>query len=104
MNLLKDPFISTMEGKVSLKEILTSENDYQLQYFFDETQLAMLQLLASLTTVLLKPSIAELKGYLANGLTAEQYDQALENIETKWFEGDCFMQSKPRASKNGLNE
>ena len=95
MNLLKDPFISTTEGKVSLKEILTTDHDYQLQYFFDETQLAMLQLMASLTTVLLKPTIDELKKYLSDGLSEDQYDQALEKIETKWFEGDCFMQSKP---------
>jgi len=95
MNLLKDPFISTTEGKVSLKDILTTDNDYQLQYFFDETQLAMLQMLASLTTVVLNPKIAELKGYLANGLTPEQYDQALDKIESNWFEDDCFMQSKP---------
>jgi len=95
MNLLKDPFISTSLGKVSLKEILTTDKDYQLQYFFDETQLAMLQMLASLTTVVLKPTISELKSYLTHGLTAEQYDQALSNIETKWFEDDCFMQSKP---------
>jgi len=93
MNLLKDPFISTTEGKVSLKDILTTDHDYQLQYFFDETQLAMLQMLASLTTVVLNPTIAELKIYLSDGLTAEQYDQALDKIETKWFEDDCFMQS-----------
>jgi len=94
MNLLKDPFISTTDGKVSLKDILTSEHDYQLQYFFDETQLAMLQMLASLTTVLLKPTVVELREYLSNGLTATQYEKALDKIETKWFEGDCFMQSE----------
>ena len=93
MNLLKDPFISTTVGKVSLKDILTTDKDYQLQYFFDETQLAMLQMLASLTTVVLKPTITELKSYLEHGLTEKQYDQALSRIETKWFEDDCFMKS-----------
>jgi CRISPR system Cascade subunit CasA len=93
MNLLRDPFISTIEGKVSLKEILTSDNDYQLQYYFDETQLAMLQMLASLTTVLLKPTIAELKSYIENGLSDEQYDDALAVIDTKWFEDTSFMRS-----------
>ncbi len=91
MNLLKDPFISTTVGKVSLKEVLTSDTDYQLQYFFDETQLAMLQMLASLTTVVLKPTIAELKDYLASGLTTEQYEKALEKIEVEWFEETRFM-------------
>lgn len=99
MNLLKDPFISTNLGKVSLRDILTSDTDYQLQYFFDEIQLAMLQMLASLTTLVLKPTIAELKGYLASGITAEQYDAALSKIETKWFEGDSFMQSKSSGEK-----
>ncbi len=94
MNLLKDPFISTTLGKVSLKDILTSDEDYQLQYFFDETQLAMLQMLSSLATVVLKPTISELKGYIEKGLTAEQYDQALSKLESKWFEDDCFMRSK----------
>lgn len=94
MNLLKDPFISTTVGKVSLKDILTSDEDYQLQYFFDETQLAMLQMLSSLATVVLKPTITELKGYIEKGVTPEQYDQALSRIETKWFEDDCFMRSK----------
>jgi len=64
MNLLIDNFISTTTGKISLKEILTSQTDYQLQYAFDEIQLAMLQLLASLSTVVLKPTLDELKGYL----------------------------------------
>jgi len=100
MNLLKDPFISTTDGKVSLKEILISDHNYQLQYFFDETQLAMLQLLSSLTTVLLKPSLDELKTYLKNGLTSEQYENALGQVETKWFEDDCFMQSPfPKGAK-----
>lgn len=94
MNLLSDPFISTTTGKVSLKDILTSDEDYQLQYFFDETQLAMLQMLSSLATVVLKPTISELKEYIEKGLTAEQYDQALSKIESKWFEDDCFMRSK----------
>ncbi|CAG17973.1 hypothetical protein PBPRC0035 (plasmid) [Photobacterium profundum SS9] len=78
---------------MSLKTILTSEHDYQLQYYFDETQLAMLQLLASLTTVLLKPTVVELKSYLQHGVTEQQYDEAIEKIATKWFEDDCFMQS-----------
>jgi CRISPR system Cascade subunit CasA len=91
MNLLKDPFISTTDGKVSLKDILTSNKDYQLQYFFDETQLAMLQMLSSLSTVVLKPTISELNDYLANGLSAEQYDALLEKIDCQWFEDDRFM-------------
>lgn len=93
MNLLKDPFISTNLGKVSLKDILTSNQDYQLQYFFDETQLAMLQMLSSLSTVVLKPTISELNDYLANGLSPEQYDALLEKVDSQWFEGDCFMRS-----------
>jgi len=95
MNLLKDDFISTTKGKVSLRTILTSNEDYQLQYYFDEIQLAMLQLLSSLTTVVLQPTVKELKSYIKTGLTPEQYDHALQKIESQWFEGDCFMQSKP---------
>lgn len=102
MNLLKDSFISTTQGKVSLRDILTSDEDYQLQYFFDETQLAMLQMLSSLATVVLKPSVSELKGYIENGLTPEQYDQALSRVETKWFEDDCFMRSSSAISE-GFN-
>ena len=98
MNLLKDDFISTTQGKVSLKTILTADDDYQLQYYFDEIQLAMLQLLSSLTTVALQPTVKELKDYLKNGLTPEQYDAALVNVESQWFESDCFMQSKPPAN------
>jgi CRISPR system Cascade subunit CasA len=94
MNLLSDPFISTTQGKVSLKEVLTSSQDYQLQYYFDETQLAMLQLLASLTTVVLKPTIAELKQYLTKGVSTEEYDKYLAKVDTQWFEDNCFMQSK----------
>ncbi len=98
MNLLKDEFVSTNKGKVSLKAILTSDEDYQLQYYFDEIQLAMLQLLSSLTTVVLQATVSELKGYLKNGLRPEQYDAKLERIEADWFEADCFMQSKPPKS------
>ncbi|PKH02945.1 type I-E CRISPR-associated protein Cse1/CasA [Psychromonas sp. MB-3u-54] len=95
MNLLKDDFISTTQGKVSLKTILTGNENYQLQYYFDEIQLAMLQLLSSLSTVVLQPTIQDLKGYLKNGLTPEQYEAALDKVESQWFENDCFMQSKP---------
>ncbi|MBB1408034.1 type I-E CRISPR-associated protein Cse1/CasA [Pseudoalteromonas sp. SG43-7] len=93
MNLLKDPFISTTDGKVSLKDILTSNKDYQLQYFFDETQLAMLQMLSSLSTVVLKPTISDLNDYLANGLSPGQYDALLEKVDSQWFEGERFMRS-----------
>ena len=95
MNLLTDDFISTTAGKISLKELLTSEIDYQLQYAFDEIQLAMLQLLSSLTTVVLKPNLEELKDLLIQGLTKEQYDQALKKVDTQWFDETCFMRSKP---------
>ncbi|ABM03389.1 CRISPR-associated protein, Cse1 family [Psychromonas ingrahamii 37] len=95
MNLLKDDFISTSQGKISLKTILTGEQNYQLQYYFDEIQLAMLQLLSSLSTVVLQPTVQELKDYLKNGLTPEQYEAALDKVESQWFESDCFMQSKP---------
>jgi CRISPR system Cascade subunit CasA len=95
MNLLKDAFISTTTGKVSLKTILTSDDDYQLQYYFDEIQLAMLQLLASLTTMVLQPSLSELKGYLKNGVNVDQYDETLAKVKSEWFESDCFMQSAP---------
>ncbi len=91
MNLLKDPFISTTDGKVSLKDILTSNKDYQLQYFFDETQLAMLQMLSSLSTVVLKPTAKELNYYLSDGLSAEKYDELLEKVDSKWFESERFM-------------
>ena len=93
MNLLIDDFISTTLGKISLKTLLTSNNDYQLQYAFDEIQLAMLQLLGSLSTVVLKPTLNELKGYVENGLTAEQYDLALSKVDFQWFEEKCFMRS-----------
>ena len=95
MNLLKDDFISTTQGKVSLKTILTSDENYQLQYYFDEIQLAMLQLLGSLSTVVLQPTIKELKSYLKDGLRPEQYDKLLTKVDVNWFENDCFMQSKP---------
>jgi CRISPR system Cascade subunit CasA len=91
MNLLKDPFISTTAGKVSLKDILTSNQDYQLQYFFDETQLAMLQLLSSLATVVLKPTAKELSHYLISGLSPGEYDVLIEKVDSKWFESECFM-------------
>ena len=97
MNLLNDDFISTTAGKVSLKTILTSDQDYQLQYYFDEIQLAMLQLLSSLTTVVLNPTIVELKNHLKHGVSQQQYDEALKKINSEWFEADCFMQSKPPA-------
>ena len=97
MNLLKDDFISTTQGKVSLKTILTTDVDYQLQYYFDEIQLAMLQLLGSLTTALLRPTTKELKRYLKEGVTEEQYDRALKDCNSEWFEADCFMQSRPVA-------
>jgi len=93
MNLLTDDFISTTLGKISLKELLTSDTDYQLQYAFDEIQLAMLQLLASLSTVVLKPSLDELKGYLKQGLTAEQYEVKLKTVDLQWFNGANFMRS-----------
>jgi len=93
MNLLTDDFISTTIGKISLKTLLISETDYQLQYAFDEIQLAMLQLLGSLSTVVLKPTLDELKGYLKNGLTAEQYDLALSKVDLQWFDEKCFMRS-----------
>ena len=95
MNLLNDDFISTTDGKVSLKTILTSEKDYQLQYFFDEIQLAMLQMLSSLATVLLNPTVTELKNYLKHGVSPQQYDDALNRVSSEWFESDYFMQSKP---------
>lgn len=95
MNLLRDKFISTTSGKVSLKTILTSDQDYQLQYFFDEVQLAMLQLLSSLTTAVLNPTVVELKTLLKQGVTEQQYDEALNKVNSEWFESDCFMQSKP---------
>ncbi len=93
MNLLIDQFISTTAGKISLKELLTSDIDYELQYAFDEIQLAMLQLLASLSTVVLKPSLDELKIYLKDGLSAELYDQKLKNVDLQWFDESCFMRS-----------
>jgi CRISPR system Cascade subunit CasA len=93
VNLLIDDFISTTSRKISLKTLLTSNNDYQLQYAFDEIQLAMLQLLGSLSTVVLKPTLNELKGYVENGLTAEQYDLALSKVDFQWFEEKCFMRS-----------
>ena len=93
MNLLTDNFISTTAGKISLKELLTTDIDYQLQYAFDEIQLAMLQLLASLSTVVLKPSLEELKSYLKQGLTAEQYELKLAKVDCQWFDESCFMRS-----------
>jgi len=101
MNLLTDDFISTITGKISLKTLLTSPEDYQLQYAFDETQLAMLQMLASLTTVVLKPTLEELKCYLKQGITEAQYEQALKKVDLQWFDGMCFMRSDiPEGSKN----
>jgi len=97
MNLLNDDFISTTDGKVSLKTILTSDHDYKLQYYFDEVQLAMLQLLSSLTTVVLNPTIADLKNYLKKGVSAQQFDHAFKRVNSQWFESDVFMQSKPPA-------
>lgn len=97
MNLLKDDFISTNHGKVSLKAILTTDNDYQLQYYFDEIQLAMLQMLSSLATVVLQPDTKQLQYYLANGISGQEYDKRLSEVNSEWFEGDCFMRSAPPA-------
>jgi len=94
MNLLLDSFISTTLGKVSLKELLTSDVDYQLQYYFDEIQLSTLQLLGSLTTIALKPTMDELKSYLENGVSIDQYDEAIKKIDTSLFDEHRFMQSK----------
>lgn len=96
MNLLKDDFISTNQGKVSLRTLLTSDNDYQLQYYFDEIQLAMLQLLSSLATAVLQPSTNDLRRYLAKGLTAEEYDEKLANMHSEWFDAETFMQVTPK--------
>ncbi len=93
MNLLTDDFISTTTGKISLKTLLTSSEDHQLQYAFDETQLAMLQMLASLSTVVLKPKLEELKNYLKQGVTEAQYNRALETVDLQWFDEMCFMRS-----------
>lgn len=95
MNLLQDDFISTTVGKISLKTILTSNKEYQLQYYFDEIQLSMLQLLSSLTTVVLAPTIIELKEYIRGGLSVDQYDKACERLELDWFDTHKFMRSKP---------
>ncbi|MBN0989521.1 type I-E CRISPR-associated protein Cse1/CasA [Amphritea pacifica] len=97
MNLLTDDFISTNYGKVSLKAILTTDNDYQLQYYFDEIQLAMLQMLSSLATVVLQPDTKQLQYYLANGISGQEYDKRLSEVNSEWFEGDCFMCSAPPA-------
>ncbi|PHS69655.1 MAG: hypothetical protein COB22_08745 [Cycloclasticus sp.] len=94
MNLLLDDFISTTSGKISLKELLTSDIDYELQYFFDEIQLSALQLLSSLTTVVLKPTMDELKIYLECGITSKQYDEAVAKVNTALFDERQFMQSK----------
>jgi len=98
MNLLTDAFISTTDGKIGLKQLLTQDGDYQLQYGFDEVQLTVLQLLSSLTTVVLKPTLAELRSYLALGVTVEQYDKSLAAIDLKLFDADRFMCS---VSKDG---
>lgn len=94
MNLLVDKFISTTDGKISLKALLTTDHDFQLQYAFDETQLAMLQMLSSLTTVLFKPTQDELKSYLKQGVSEAQYDTRLDNIELQLFDDKNFMRSK----------
>jgi len=95
MNLLRDDFISTNQGKVSLKTILTSDEDYELQYYYDEIQLAMLQLLSSLATAVLQPTTEELRRYLADGITRQEYEQKLSQVNTEWFEAECFMRSSP---------
>ena len=97
MNLLIDDFISTTTGKISLKTLLTSDKDYQLQYFFDETQLAMLQMLSSLATVVLKPSLSELQGYLAQGVIEQDYEAGLAKIEVEVFDENRFMRSRASA-------
>ncbi len=102
MNLLTDDFISTTTGKISLKTLLTSSEGYQLQYAFDETQLAMLQMLASLSTVVLKPTLEELKSYLKQGLTEAQYNQALETVDLQWFDETCFMRSTTDGNNKGF--
>jgi len=93
MNLLTDQFISTTEGKIDLKQLLTQDHNYQLQYGFDEVQLAMLQLLSSLTTFVLKPTLNELKEYLSTGLSPSQYEAALQKLDLTPFDDDHFMQS-----------
>lgn len=93
MNLLTDDFISTTKGKISLKQLLTSEEDYQLQYAFDEIQLAVLQLLGSLSTVVLKPTMSDLRKYLENGVTEAQFESALQRIDLSLFDENRFMRS-----------
>ena len=94
MNLLKNAFISTTAGKISLKTLLTADQDYTLQYFYDETQLAMLQLLSSLTTAVLQPTVSQLQHYLAQGVTEAEYDRALAQCDSQWFEAERFMRSQ----------
>lgn len=103
MNLLKDDFISTNHGKASLKTILTSDKDYQLQYYFDEIQLAMLQLLSSLATAVLQADTKLLRSYLANGITEQEYEKKLSQINAKSFESDCFMRSRPPSGAKNPN-
>ncbi|MDO6422770.1 type I-E CRISPR-associated protein Cse1/CasA [Saccharophagus degradans] len=95
MNLLIDPFISTTNGRITLKQALTTHSNATLQYVYDETQLAVLQLLSSLATAALQPTLAELKEYISNGVTENLYDEALQKIDISMFDDNCFMRSSP---------
>lgn len=95
MNLLIDPFISTTEGKISLKQALTTHVDVTLQYAFDETQLAVMQLISGLATVVLQPSMEELRQYILYGVMDEDYEQALARIDMNMYDDTQFMRSRP---------
>lgn len=95
MNLLIDPFISTTSGKISLRQALTTHTDATLQYAFDETQLAVMQLLSGLVTAVLQPTLTELRKYIHEGVSDADYDSALSRVDITLFDDSCFMRSKP---------
>ena len=99
MNLLLDPFISTFEGKISLKQALTTHSNSSLHYRFDETQLAMMQMLSSLATVVLNPTLKELRTMIKEGITEREYDQALKLVNVDIFNQTKFMRSSPTEPK-----
>jgi CRISPR system Cascade subunit CasA len=102
MDMFTHSFIATTSGKISLRTLLTGDVNYELQYFYDESQLAAVQLIASLATMLLKPSLRDLSLFLENGITSKQFDDALSNINLEDFSTDKFMQMPHLVNEKSL--
>lgn len=92
MNLLVDDWIPVQQEGVfrhiSLKTLLTQNESWQVSLSRDDMEMACLQLLVSLTQVLLVPKDGgELKARIKQPLSENEYIDAIEGL-VDWFELD----------------